>query len=250
MKLLLAWVAVLQGLVLPFSASAATLPANQEAKRFEKVLPRTLSQPYLLFLPKGYEATGTKRWPLMIFLHGAGERGTNLAAVAVHGPPKMVTTNPDFPFVLVSPQCPEGATWDVTTLDALLTEILATHAIDPARVCLTGLSMGGYGSWAWALAHPQRFAAVAPICGGGSTIDALLASGARRDHLKRLPVWAFHGGKDNVVPLSESERMIDAFKKLGNTPRLTVYPEAGHDSWSAAYRDPALLAWFLEQKRP
>ncbi len=255
MKLLLsAGVAILLTLgALPtVSAADAGSRGNlrQQAQRFEQVASRTHALSYLLHLPQGYEAQGARRWPLMVFLHGAGERGTNLAAVAVHGPPKLVESRPEFPAVVVSPQCPANTSWDVETLDALLSDLLARHAVDPKRVVLTGLSMGGYGTWAWAIAHPERFAGIAPICGGGSTIDLLLASGTRREHLRQLPVWAFHGAKDTVVVPAESERMVEAFKRLGNSPRLTVDPEAGHDSWTAAYQDPAVQEWLLTQRRP
>jgi predicted peptidase len=133
-------------------------------------------------------------------------------------------------------------------LIALLDELQATLPIDPRRVYVTGLSMGGYGTWELAVKHPERFAAVAPICGGGERIRTLLP--ARQEALKTLGVWAFHGGKDNVVVPAESERMIEAFKRAGNaTVKYTVYPEAGHDSWTRAYNDPALFEWLLGQSR-
>ena len=229
---------------------SSPLPAAQEPQRFETTVQRSVSIPFLLFLPQGYQPTGENRWPLLLFLHGAGERGTDLDLVARHGPPKLVKDRPGFPFVVVSPQCPEGATWEPEALDALLDHLLSRHAVDPKRVYLTGLSMGGYGTWAWAALRPQRFAAIAPICGGGEPIRIWLASGARRDALARLPIWAFHGAKDPVVPLAESERMIDAYKRLGNTPKLTVYPEAGHDAWTETYANPAFFDWLLQQQLP
>jgi len=202
----------------------------------------------LLFKPKGYDESN-KKWPLMIFLHGAGERGTNLAAVAVHGPPKIVKDRPDFPFVVISPQCPSRETWQPEAIMGLLDEALKNYKVDPERVYLTGLSMGGFGSWALAASHPERFAAVAPICGGGNVIDVLLPNKAAAS--KSLPIWAFHGAKDPVVKLEESERMVDAFKRAGNQDvKLTVYPEAQHDSWTETYNNEELYKWFLEHKRP
>jgi predicted peptidase len=156
----------------------------QKSKKFEKQVTRTLSANYLLFLPKGYEPKGEKKWPLMIFLHGAGERGSELKKVAVHGPPKIVKSQPDFPFIVVSPQCPENQTWSNDVVLGLMDEIIATHQVDTNRVYLTGLSMGGYGTWSIALQHPERFAAVAPICGGGNTIDALLTPRRKAAALK------------------------------------------------------------------
>jgi len=124
-------------------------------------------------------------------------------------------------------------------------------AVDTNRVYLTGLSMGGYGTWSLALAHPEKFAAIAPICGGGQVIDIILASyGKPANPLKNISVWAFHGAKDPVVPLEESERMIAALKKIGaKDVKLTVYPEAEHDSWTEAYNNPELYEWLLTHLR-
>ena len=122
---------------------------------------------YLLFLPEGYESSGEKKWPLMLFLHGAGESGNDLEKVKLHGPPKIVGHKKDFPFIVVSPQSP-GRGWNPDTLNALLDDVVAHNRVDPDRVYLTGLSMGGFGTWALAAAHPDRFAAIAPICGGGN----------------------------------------------------------------------------------
>jgi predicted peptidase len=134
---------------------------------------------------------------------------------------------------------------------ALLDNITAKYAVDTKRVYLTGLSMGGYGTWDLGLAYPERFAAIVPICGGGQVITVLLASDAKGQALKTLGVWAFHGGKDPVVPLEESQRMVDALKKAGVPDvKLTVYPEAQHDSWTETYKNPALYEWLLKHERP
>jgi predicted peptidase len=224
---------------------------TQQPKVFTKQVSRTLRLDYLLFLPKGCSAKSEQQWPLMLFLHGAGERGTNVWAVATHGPPKIVRSQPDFPFIVVSPQCPSGTTWSNDTLLALLDEIIAQYPVDTTRVYLTGLSMGGYGTWSLGLEHAERFAAIVPICGGGDPIRIRLADTKRTAVAKALGIWAFHGGKDNVVPLSESERMVTTLKGLGCTDiQLTVYPNAGHDSWSEAYANPKLYEWLLAHKRP
>lgn len=236
--------------ILTASLSAQDMPKNQVAKSFKASATHELALQYLLFLPKGYDENGSKKWPLMLFLHGAGERGTNLNKVTVHGPPKIVKNQTDFPFVLVSPQCPSGQTWDDETVLALLDDVIKTYKIDPRRVYLTGLSMGGFGTWSLAINHPDRFAAVAPICGGGSTINILLPGQGKQSALRNLPIWAFHGAKDPVVKLYESERMVEAFKAAGNTNvQLTVYPEAGHDSWTETYNNDELYKWFLRQSR-
>jgi predicted peptidase len=222
----------------------------QTAKEFKFQKVTQANVKYLLFLPKGYEANSGKRWPLMLFLHGAGERGSDVWKVATHGPPKIVAHNPDFPFILVSPQCPEGEIWSGDQLLGLLDEITKTLQVDPRRVYLTGLSMGGYGTWDLGLSHPDRFAAIVPICGGGQLINILLAEGAKGKALKSLGVWAFHGGKDPIVPLEESQRMVEMLKKVGvKDVQLTVYPETGHDSWIQAYDDPKLYEWLLSHER-
>jgi predicted peptidase len=232
------------------AAAQSDMPRNQTAQSTELSYTKTITLRYLLYTPKGY-GQEKKKWPLMVFLHGAGERGTNLAAVAVHGPPKLVKEGKDLSFVLISPQCATGDHWQPEALMALVDEALKKYEVDPERVYLTGLSMGGFGSWALATMYPERFAAVAPICGGGNVIDVLLPAKGKEAALKSLPIWAFHGAKDPVVKLEESERMVEAFKRAGNSAvKLTVYPEAQHDSWTEAYNDPELFKWFLEQKRP
>jgi predicted peptidase len=230
----------------------APAPDNvQQAGIFTTTITATQRYDYLLFLPKGYDADPQKKWPLMMFLHGAGERGTNVWLVAVHGPPKLVRSQPDFPFILVSPQCPTDQLWNPEALTRLLDQIEATQRVDKSRVYLTGLSMGGFGTWTLGMRHPERFAAIAPICGGGDWLEVRLASRKSGPALKSLPVWAFHGAKDNVVPLSESERMINVLKgAAGNeTAKLTVYPDANHDSWTETYNNPELFKWLLEQGR-
>jgi predicted peptidase len=216
----------------------AKAPA-QQAKTFEKKIMVPAKLEYLLSLPADY-SKGQQRWPLVLFLHGAGESGTDLARVKTHGPPKLVETNGPFPFILVSPQCP-GRGWNADVLNALLDSVVTEYRVDEDRVYLTGLSMGGYGTWALAVAHPEKFAAIAPICGGGNTGDA--------SKLAKLPIWVFHGAKDPTVPLKRSEEMVEAIKEAGGNPKFTVYPEAGHDSWTATYDNPEFYKWLLAQRR-
>ena len=224
--------------------------AHQTAQRFDLTISRRIAVQYLLFLPANYgDRQGPRRWPLLLFLHGAGERGKDLTKVTVHGPPKIVQSQPAFPCIVVSPQCPNRQLWSNEVLLPLLDEIVARYRVDEARVYATGLSMGGYGTWNLALADPKRFAAIAPICGGGDIIPILLADAPRLRALKTLAIWAFHGEKDPVVPLRESERMVGVFKSIGNHARLTVYPGCGHDSWTQTYDDPALYRWLLAQRR-
>ncbi|HIG28159.1 MAG TPA: phospholipase [Verrucomicrobiales bacterium] len=195
---------------------------------------------YLLYLPDNYEAE--EKWPLIVFLHGAGERGDDIEKVKVHGPPKLVESGKKFPFIILSPQCPTGRRWSTDTLLDLLDDISSRYKVDAERVYLTGLSMGGYGTWDLASRDAYRFAAIAPICGGGNP------SRARR--MAHLPIWVFHGGKDGVVPISQSESMVDAIKAAGGTKiDFTIYPDARHDSWTEAYNNPKLYDWFLQHKK-
>ncbi len=222
----------------------------QRKLKFEKSVTKQISLDYLLYLPKGYQKD--KTYPTILFLHGAGERGSDVNKVAVHGPPKLVKAGQEFPFIIVSPQCPEGQVWSVEALNLLLDEIEKDYRVDQTRVYLTGLSMGGYGTWALGLAYPERFAAMAPICGGGESITYLLnkRDKVRGPMIKDMPIWVFHGAKDPTVPLAESERMVEMLKKGGNkTIKLTVYPEAQHDSWTETYNNPELFEWFLKHKR-
>lgn len=223
-------------------------PGAQVSRHFVGILTRTNTFDYLLYVPKADASQPGKRWPLVLFLHGAGERGTNVNLVAVHGPPKQAAAGREFPFILVSPQCPANQTWDNDALLALLDTLQSQLSVDPTRVYVTGLSMGGSGTWSLALRYPERFAAVAPICGWGDRIRALLPT--QQLALKTLGFWAFHGGKDNGVPLTESQKMVDAVKRAGVTDvKLTVYPNDGHDSWTHAYNEPEFYEWLLKHRR-
>ena len=194
---------------------------------------------YLLYLPKDYGRT--KVWPLVLFLHGAGERGNDLALVKKHGPPKLIEEGKSFPFIVVSPQCPEGKWWEPVSLTALLDEIVEKYKVDKDRIYVTGLSMGGFGTWSLEAYAPKRFAAIVPICGGGEPIAARF--------LPYVPTWVFHGAKDPVVPIARSETMVDALKQAGANVKFTVYPNSGHDAWTETYANPKLYEWLLEQKR-
>jgi predicted peptidase len=196
---------------------------------------------YLLYLPADYEKQD--KWPLILFLHGAGERGDDLDAVMTHGPPKLIEHGKQFPFIIVSPQCPTDHWWnnELVSLSALLDDVVKKYKVDQDRVYLTGLSMGGFGTWALAAYSPDRFAALIPICGGG---EPLLARA-----LTNTPVWAFHGAKDPIVPVKRSQDLIDALARTNKEAKLTIYPEAQHDSWTATYDNPEIYEWLLAHKR-
>lgn len=222
---------------------------KQTAQTFSTKVRRELGVQYLLSLPSGYRAKGDTTWPLLVFLHGMGERGKDLRKVKVHGPPKLIDQGTNFPFVVVSPQCPLGQWWSVETLDALLDDVLVRYRVNSNRVYLTGISMGGFGSFDWALHSPERFAAVAPICGGGNPFTPHGYDSRRAAALKSLDFWVFHGGADPVVPVAESKRMVEGLKRFGCRTELTVYPGVEHDSWTQTYENPKLYAWFLTHAR-
>lgn len=238
-------------LALSYTITLAQEKVMQKEMTMKRMVTREHQVNYLLFLPKGYDQETDKKWPLILFLHGMGERGSDLSLVKKHGPPKIVETKPDFQFVVVSPQCPIGSSWNNEDLIALLDEVCEKFKIDTNRVYLTGLSMGGFGTWSLGLAYPERFAAIAPICGGGCPFFPVVGYDQKRaDLVKSMGIWAFHGAKDPVVKLEESERMVNFLKTFGcKDVKLTVYPEAQHDSWTETYNNPELYEWFLKHSR-
>ena len=226
---------------MPQSKQTAQLLARNKAEK--------IKVNYLLYLPDEYKARSSKRWPLIFFLHGMGERGSDPWQVKVHGPPKVAEKMTNFPFIVVSPQCPNGEWWSNQILAALLDEVVVRYRVDTNRLYLTGLSMGGFGAWNLALEFPERFAAVAPVCGGGNPYYPNGFNTRRKAALKLLPFWAFHGDKDPSVALEESERMVKALKRFGCDVKFTVYPGVGHDSWTQTYNNPELYDWFLAHER-
>ena len=196
---------------------------------------------YILIPPA--EVKEGEVYPLILCLHGAGERGTDTELLYVHGVPKYVRNGQSIPAFILAPQCPTGYVWNnfPIQLKELIDEIVAENPIDTNRITATGLSMGGFGSWEIALTFPNLLAAIAPICGGGLSW--------RCGALKDLPIWAFHGDADTVVPLKNSTEMVDAVNKSGGKARLTVFHGVGHNSWEPAYEDTNLIDWLLDQKR-
>jgi predicted peptidase len=217
------------------------LTVGQHPQHIETELIKSVSYDLLVYTPRSF-GQEKKTWPLIIFLHGSGERGNDPNKLKVHSLPKIVESEEDFPFLVVSPQCPEGKRWNAESLNAMLDQVLTQLPVDTNRIYLTGISMGGYGVWKFAIAYPERFAAIAPVCGWGHLEDV--------EKLKSMPIWIFHGAKDDVVPLSESEKMVQFLEKKGNTTtKFTVFPNANHNSWDAAYATKELYDWFLLHSR-
>ena len=200
---------------------------------------------YVVFVPHGY--TGEKPMPLILFLHGAGERGDDGEAPVkqgiANGGIKFKNNEAKFPFFVVFPQCKVKSNWlaggpDADRALAILAEVQKTYKIDDKRLYLTGLSMGGSGTWSLAAAHPNKWAAIAPICGGGDPSNA--------DKIKHLPCWCFCGDQDSAKLVENNRTMIKALKGAGGNPRYTELPFVGHNSWDPAYVTPELYSWFLK----
>lgn len=231
---------IIAAVFLYFSAGVFGMGTTKESFKKDIVIHAELN--YLLYLPKDYNSTG-EPFPLIVFLHGAGERGSNLDQLKVWGIPKKVEHDSNFPFIVVSPQCPADSWWllKVEALKGLLDEIKSKYNVDKSRVYLTGMSMGGFGTWALAAKYPDDFAAIAPVCGGGEVRLAM-------NGLYKMPVWVFHGAKDNVIPLQRSQEMVDEIKKKGGDVKFTIYPDLDHNCWEAAYNNEELYKWFLSCK--
>ncbi len=261
------WWAVGFGLFLTTSFVFAQKPRTgaEMDRLFEKhVLEKNGAKlPYRLMKPEGWAGDGTTKFPLVIFLHGIGERGTDNAKQLRNGVEVFAQeeTRKKHPCFFVAPQCPPDQLWvnlspygtrnnlkqadqptqpTAMVLD-LIDNLCREFSIDQRRIYLTGLSQGGYGTWDLICRQPNLFAAAIPVCGGGDP------SQARK--LVSLPIWAFHGGADSVVPPERSRDMIDAITKAGGRPKYTEYPNVGHDSWTATYRNPEVLDWLFSQRR-
>jgi predicted peptidase len=223
---------------------AAETGGSVVPKSFAGEVTIKLGYRYLLALPDGYEAAAGKKWPVVVFLHGAGERGDDLEVLKKHGPFKLIAAGRTFEAIVVAPQVPNGEIWNPHGVNALVEKIKQQYRVDDARVYLTGLSMGGFGTFDTITQYPTVFAAAIPICGGAGI--NVLKFGA----LKNLPIWIFHGAKDPTVPVQFSD-MAAAWFKRANAPhfKYTVYPEAKHDSWTETYDNPEVWNWLFAQKR-
>jgi predicted peptidase len=221
---------------------------KQHAAELDKQIVKRVRLRYLLWLPDGYAANAELTWPLILFLHGRGERGSDLSSITRYGLPTRLAQGFALPAIVAAPQCPQGSDWTLQddALLALLDELTANYAVDRDRVYLTGLSMGARETWRLAAVHAERFAALAPIC--GRRPDGVRDLEDARS-LRGLPIWVFHGAQDQVVPVEESDTIVAALRTCGADVRYTVYADAGHDSWTQAFAEPELYSWLLGQRR-
>lgn len=245
-------------MLLLFSISTLAQPAKYFEKK-QYVGGKTAVLPYRLLSPQG--AGQGELYPLIIFLHGAGERGSDNKAQLLHvvtdfAQPENLEKHPCF---VIAPQCPEGKRWvevswkndrhtmpekpsaPMQMLIELMNEFIASHPVDTNRIYVTGLSMGGFGTWDLISRFPHKFAAAVPICGGGDTKQA--------PHIKHIPLWAFHGSADKVVSVHRTRAMIEALRKAGGSPKYTEYKGVGHLSWNKAYDEPDLMNWIFSQAK-
>ncbi len=239
------------------SAAAAAMDAESMTHARKHSNDKGDTLPYRIFIPPQLPPRPV---PLLLFMHGAGERGSDNRAQLKHGVREMILWSRNTePVIIVAPQCPSGQRWvDVDwskpahTMPPepsfamrmaleIINSLQREFAVDPQRLYVTGLSMGGYGTWDIIQRHPEKFAAAMPLCGGGDTAGAAL--------FKDLPIWAFHGDQDGAVPVSRSRTMVEALKQVGGKIRYTEYPGVGHDCWTRTYADPAVLQWLFSQRR-
>ena len=195
---------------------------------------------YWTYLPKA--AKPAAGWPLLVFLHGSGERGTDLELLKKHGPPKLVGQKPELEsFFMLAPQCPKTRWWDTVAVKDLIDQTLASQPIDRSRIYITGISMGGFATWTLLKEHPDFMAAAVPICGAGDPAAAA--------QFKNVPIWAFHGDKDTSVPVQGSILMVDALKKEKGNIKFTLYEGVTHDCWTRTFDNPDLYSWLLEHRK-
>jgi len=231
------------------STNSISVLGEAEKKGVQSTIkePNVLKLEYLLQLPSSYDYEPNKKWPLILFLHGAGEVGGTLDDLKkmanTHSIPKAAATRANFPFIAVSPLCPANREWTDLHQDILhvLDEVMEKYHIDADRVYLTGLSMGGGGTWSLAMEHPDKFAAIAPVCGYGDVLKV--------NKIKNLPVWAFHGAKDDVIDIRYEQVVVDALEKAGGDVKFTIYSDVAHDAWVKAYETAELYDWFLQHSR-
>jgi predicted peptidase len=225
----------------PAAAATPGAPGTQAATDTPVSLTLQATLRHWLYLPPGYAEQAERRWPLIVFLHGAGERGHEMQRVKAHGLPKLLDAGLAAPAIVVSPQCDDDLDWDPHLLHALLLVLRNRLRIDPQRVTVTGLSMGGAGCWDWAMSYPEDLAGIAPVCGYGRAL--------RVARMRPIPVRAYHGSDDTVVRPDEQRELVAALRMGGGDADLTIYPGVGHDAWIPAYADPGLLPWLLARRR-
>lgn len=199
--------------------------------------PTDIITDYLMYIPEGYNEKKSYKWPIVFFLHGVGEMGADISVLKNVGLSKVMKGKE---FIMVAPLCNKGW-WNAASLEVVYQQVMADLHVDSSRVYLTGLSMGGFGTWDWSTFKPDHFAAMVPICGGGNV--NLMAN------IKSKPIWVFHSADDKTVSVEQSRVLVKKLKELGSNVKYTEYPTGGHDAWTRAYNTPELFTWLLQQHK-
>ncbi|NNK75962.1 MAG: prolyl oligopeptidase family serine peptidase [Maribacter sp.] len=198
---------------------------------------------YYLYFPQDYKSEKNKKFPLLLFLHGGGESGDSLSTIKTNGPPKLIVQGKQFPFLILAPQNPyKKKWWNTRGVAQLLDSVIENNRVDKDRIYLTGLSRGGSAAWEMAVQYPNKFAAMAVVCG---MTPVPYANWINKD----MPIWVFHGDQDKSIPISESVTMVEKLRAMGYDVKFTIYEGVGHNSWENAYTDDALYSWFLEHRK-
>lgn len=223
-----------------------TKPGTTE-KAFQAEVRDSEGYNFLLFMPENESQKVEGKYPTILFLHGIGERGNDLQILKKEGLPKILDGDKNFPFIVISPQCPSTTEWyytnedNVRALNSMLDDAVKRFPIDTNRIYITGLSMGGIGTWYFAIKSPHRFAAMAPIAFRGDGWSPCPAN--------KIPAWAFHGERDNIIPVSSAQSIVNQFKECGGKIDFTIYPDLSHDCWTRTYNNPELYTWFLKHNK-
>ena len=216
---------------------------KKSSKEFLTSVTIPVSLEYFIYFPSNYNDSNSN-FPLVLFLHGAGERGDDINMVERHGIPKMINNGHEFPFITIAPQCPGYQWWPepvyVKALISLVEETINNYKVDIERIYATGLSMGGYGTLAIAKERPDLFSAIIPICGGTDTTEI--------QKLKNIPIWLFHGDSDEVVPVENSKLIYDLLEPINPNIKITIYNGVNHNSWEITYNNVKIYEWLLKNK--
>jgi len=222
---------------------------NHQLVPFQTIVPKTYDLPYQIYFPTNYGDGSQKNWPLILSLHGTAARGIDPNLILKNDLPATIEAGVEYPFIVISPLCPADTWWSdqLPALDLLLKEVCDRYRVDLDRIAVTGVSMGAYGVWHLGVTYPDRFAALVPVSGGAAWFYGFPE---RVRTLRYVATWIFHGASDPIMPLREATTLSDELRAAGNTSRMTIIPDGGHDIWKQVYRMPELVQWLLEQRRP
>ncbi len=232
-----------QATIILFLLSIQSCSAQSQLIADEKETVSVENLQYYLYFPKEYEEAENDKFPLLLFLHGGGEAGGTLEDLKTNGPPKLLAEGKEFPFLILAPQNPyKRKWWNTRAVMQLLDTIIGSNRVDADRIYLSGLSRGGGAAWELAVQYPDKFAALAVVCGMTPVPYAAWIN-------KNMPIWVFHGTEDKSIPISESQNMVNKLEEMNYDVTFTKYDGVGHNAWVQAYNTEELYEWFMRQKR-